>query len=110
MAMPGQRSGSTPKASPSARHLTLDDQSIFLYSDIASIYSDDITAFRNNGKIAFYQIRFAGVGQCVSHNVDSVFHHIRAWRSEEHTSELQSLMRISYAVFCFKKKNNTRIT
>src|SRR3546814_1298907 len=26
------------------------------------------------------------------------------WRSEEHTSELQSLMRISYAVFCLKKK------
>src|SRR3546814_3825873 len=29
----------------------------------------------------------------------------RAQRSEEHTSELQSLMRISYAVFCLKKKN-----
>src|SRR3546814_1565208 len=29
----------------------------------------------------------------------------RAMRSEEHTSELQSLMRISYAVFCLKKKN-----
>src|SRR3546814_9834007 len=28
------------------------------------------------------------------------------YRSEEHTSELQSLMRISYAVFCLKKKNN----
>src|SRR3546814_2462449 len=28
-------------------------------------------------------------------------------RSEEHTSELQSLMRISYAVFCLKKKNIT---
>src|SRR3546814_9625950 len=27
-------------------------------------------------------------------------------RSGEHTSELQSLMRLSYAVFCFKKKNN----
>src|SRR3546814_8289475 len=27
-------------------------------------------------------------------------------RSEEHTSELQSLMRISYAVFCLKKKNH----
>src|SRR3546814_8250271 len=27
------------------------------------------------------------------------------WRSEEHTPELQSLMRISYAVFCLKKKN-----
>src|SRR3546814_7883322 len=29
---------------------------------------------------------------------------VRQGRSEEHTSELQSLMRISYAVFCFKKK------
>src|SRR3546814_7823381 len=37
----------------------------------------------------------------------------RCSRSEEHTSELQSLMRISYAVFCLKKKktnNNTHIT
>src|SRR3546814_7407744 len=33
----------------------------------------------------------------------------RAVRSEEHTSELQSLMRISYAVFCLTKKNNTTI-
>src|SRR3546814_4172623 len=37
-------------------------------------------------------------------------HHFPAYRgalrSEEHTSELQSLMRISYAVFCLKKKNN----
>src|SRR3546814_1998113 len=30
------------------------------------------------------------------------------FRSEEHTSELQSLMRISYAVFCLKKKKQTR--
>src|SRR3546814_6317116 len=29
-------------------------------------------------------------------------------RSEEHTSELQSLMRTSYAVFCLKKKKNTK--
>src|SRR3546814_9192004 len=43
---------------------------------------------------------------------------VRAWRtrllrtlrfrSEEHTSELQSLMRISYAVFCLKKKNKLK--
>src|SRR3546814_10518627 len=32
---------------------------------------------------------------------------IQAHRSEEHTSELQSLMRISYAVFCLKKKKKT---
>src|SRR3546814_2770289 len=37
--------------------------------------------------------------------------HVRVRRSEEHTSELQSLMRISYAVFCLKKKNkNQHIT
>src|SRR3546814_6831812 len=33
---------------------------------------------------------------------------LRRRRSEEHTSELQSLMRISYAVFCLKKKTNKR--
>src|SRR3546814_8498498 len=33
---------------------------------------------------------------------------IQCGRSEEHTSELQSLMRISYAVFCLKKKMTTR--
>src|SRR3546814_6326806 len=34
-------------------------------------------------------------------------HDERLVRSEEHTSELQSLMRISYAVFCLKKKKHT---
>src|SRR3546814_9228578 len=42
--------------------------------------------------------------------ISEVLHRRRA-RSEEHTSELQSLMRISYAVFCLKKKkrNNTSL-
>src|SRR3546814_4963522 len=36
---------------------------------------------------------------------------MEAMRSDEHTSELQSLMRISYAVFCMNKKNNiTKVT
>src|SRR3546814_5010050 len=34
---------------------------------------------------------------------------LRVYRSEEHTSELQSLMRISYAVFCLKKKKYNHI-
>src|SRR3546814_3441784 len=40
------------------------------------------------------------------------FHCADPWssrRSEEHTSELQSLMRISYAVFCLKKKKTTKL-
>src|SRR3546814_7907770 len=36
--------------------------------------------------------------------------HSASPRSEEHTSELQSLMRISYAVFCLKKKSHTKRT
>src|SRR3546814_9958968 len=39
--------------------------------------------------------------------VSGVFIILSATRSEEHTSELQSLMRISYAVFCLKKKKET---
>src|SRR3546814_2389156 len=38
----------------------------------------------------------------------AMFFLLVALRSEEHTSELQSLMRISYAVFCLKKKNTIK--
>src|SRR3546814_9516096 len=38
------------------------------------------------------------------------FHQCHIMRSEEHTSELQSLMRISYAVFCLKKKKTQKKT
>src|SRR3546814_18042909 len=48
------------------------------------------------------------------HRRDHVAQGSQDWRadhrSEEHTSELQSLMRISYAVFCLKKKNTQTIT
>src|SRR3546814_7071990 len=45
-------------------------------------------------------IAFRPVGRPIAHGVDALIQQ----RSEEHTSELQSLMRISYAVFCLKKK------
>src|SRR3546814_2120101 len=47
-------------------------------------------------------------GTAVLNRDIALFHHLCARaedRSEEHTSELQSLMRISYAVFCLKKNN-----
>src|SRR3546814_3094246 len=47
--------------------------------------------------------RAAGILQCLPRTSE-----IGAERSEEHTSELQSLMRISYAVFCLKKKKTTQ--
>src|SRR3546814_2401292 len=47
-------------------------------------------------------------GSCISLSTmmraGALLKSVRARRSEEHTSELQSLMRISYAVFCLKKK------
>src|SRR3546814_7266646 len=50
-----------------------------------------------------------GPGRCTNRRTASSSPPIRA-RSEEHTSELQSLMRISYAVFCLKKKKQKRHT
>src|SRR3546814_5402561 len=51
-----------------------------------------------SGDVAISKIRLCGHSAAPS----------RSGRSEEHTSELQSLMRISYSVFCLKKKNKYR--
>src|SRR3546814_10747057 len=65
-----------PKADPAAN-----------YGSIGAVIGHEIShSFDNNGA-----------------EVDSTGK-LRNWRSEEHTSELQSLMRNSYAVFCLKKK------
>src|SRR3546814_8154578 len=48
-------------------------------------------------------------GGCRPEGIAASPHHV-PHRSEEHTSELQSLMRISYAVFCLNKKNNKQVT
>src|SRR3546814_9054042 len=54
-------------------------------------------------------INVMNLGVMVSQDefVQAAIEHKAHARSEEHTSELQSLMRISYAVFCLKKKKNT---
>src|SRR3546814_1096074 len=49
-------------------------------------------------------VEFGVIGDGVPHGAAAVFPPFARPRSEEHTSELQSLMRISYAVFCLKKK------
>src|SRR3546814_2284144 len=48
-----------------------------------------------------------GAGAAVDEDVEVVARLGGILRSEEHTSELQSLMRLSYAVFCLQKKNHT---
>src|SRR3546814_10208757 len=50
-----------------------------------------------------YTNTIEGYFSLLKRGVNGTYHHVR---SEEHTSELQSLMRIPYAVFCLKKKNH----
>src|SRR3546814_9553374 len=47
-------------------------------------------------------------GDSIDLGATSIYSRNSQMRSEEHTSELQSLMRISYAVFCLKKKKTTK--
>src|SRR3546814_5986690 len=68
--------------------------------------SEPIREFRLHGdgdRLAEHVLKAHGVGQ---RSIVDALDNPR--RSEEHTSELQSLMRISYAVFCLKKKNNNK--
>src|SRR3546814_5119091 len=58
------------------------------------------------GGEGFIMQKLEGDGWVFVHAGGTVMERQLAARSEEHTSELQSLMRISYAVFCLKKKNN----
>src|SRR3546814_10502125 len=82
-------SGSTISTSRVMHSLT------FMMTSIRSVR--EITAFGVNARKA-KPIRLPGT------KVPRFHSH----RSEEHTSELQSLMRISYAVFCLKKKNTQK--
>src|SRR3546814_1507031 len=63
--------------------------------------------------LAFLAARFLRaevIGNVLLKTSGGRLHPVHAKRSEEHTSELQSLMRISYAVFCLKKKKTTHET
>src|SRR3546814_1065943 len=61
----------------------------FIFHVVTTVYADSYSPGLVSASLLYYPVA------------------IWAGRSEEHTSELQSLMRISYAVFCLKKKNKT---
>src|SRR3546814_3451708 len=65
---------------------------------------DRLDEVRHADDIGFVEVAPVGVHR------DAAIRLAAGRRSEEHTSELQSLMRISYAVFCLKKKTNKRTT
>src|SRR3546814_3437369 len=82
---------------------------LFPYTTLFRSMFQVLTTFLYSAKSTHHFIS-ANRWRCSVHAAVSVASETRAEvtiaRSEEHTSELQSLMRISYAVFCLKKKKN----
>src|SRR3546814_8297411 len=78
-------------------------------SDLVSLVAYSTPAEALGKSIKLFQKTKTGKGTTFSQSYAASGDSSRAVvRSEEHTSELQSLMRISYAVFCLKKKNKIK--
>src|SRR3546814_9985267 len=73
-----------------------------------STLSDHLRALAAAGVVIFDRKGRSIIYRANSKTMLDLIEFMRSTRSEEHTSELQSLMRISYAVFCLKKKKNTK--
>src|SRR3546814_10917774 len=88
-------------------------------SDLGRLKAGDTVLLLGTGGVSIFALQFAtlmGARTIVTSSSDEKLERARAlgaWqtvhyrRSEEHTSELQSLMRTSYAVYCLKKKKQT---
>src|SRR3546814_10348471 len=96
------------RAEADARHILFDDEAAYALGAIvarADHHDIDFVLATTGDEL---------LGTCddiivpVPHRFGFEAARIRPRRSEEHTSELQSLMRISYAVFCLKKKTNIK--
>src|SRR3546814_6484792 len=72
--------------------------------------STPLTLVYNYGTLDAWFAHLVAQKYTPAHNLVCVVCRVCRVRSEEHTSELQSLMRISYAVFCLKKKKSKQIT
>src|SRR3546814_3614474 len=66
-------------------------------------YAEDIRVALREARVAYESVERQGIDGTIVATLGE-------GKSEEHTSELQSLMRISYAVFCLKKKNRNKST
>src|SRR3546814_9434542 len=77
------------------------------FSDIRKWFGESLDFMTKMGRwaLAALYAEWVGTFRGIGAIVRGVF---SGKRSEEHTSELQSLMRISYAVFCLQKKKNNR--
>src|SRR3546814_6228312 len=93
------------------------NDTLFPYTTLFRSTSKAQHSFRGNSGPAPLCAAGQNTGRSCPAEKDSAVRHqfrrsewLQLFRSEEHTSELQSLMRISYAVFCLKKKKQTKTT
>src|SRR3546814_2058872 len=81
----------------------------YRWTGVVGITRDNFPHIGAIGERVFYAIGYGGRGVALTHLLGKYLaRRITGDRSEEHTSKLQSLMRISYAVFCLKKKKITK--
>src|SRR3546814_8638384 len=86
---------------PVAREIVeVEDADILVRLEVIDLEGADLGIEDRDGAGVLPEAQIIELPRRPEHAVDQ--------RSEEHTSELQSLMRISYAVFCLKKKKTTR--
>src|SRR3546814_6276293 len=102
------RSQRAPRV-PSFRSLPLPVPGRIMLTE--SIIAAPLPVGRVGGKVSRDRaFPFVAIGEQLALVIQQFFARFRRIRSEENTSELQSLMRISYAVFCLKKKHKLHTT
>src|SRR3546814_4346668 len=90
------------RSQPAARSSSLVSQAVSQSAVQVSWFG--VQYVRDTRGLAARSSALGDVGEVAIQPVSEVPSHSQIGSSEEHTSELQSLMRIPYAVFCFKKK------
>src|SRR3546814_7581068 len=86
------------------RHVAISDQFLRGYAELGSDKFDFMRNLIDRNSRLFQLLQRVFSRHLISEYETGKLNTPRIVRSEEHTSELQSLMRISYAVFCLKKK------
>src|SRR3546814_6044683 len=105
---------SLPKAKPRSILVYVGENDLATGATPAEVANNVLTLLRQlradypKAHIAYLSLKPSPIRWTLWPKMAAVNMTVAARRSEEHTSELQSLMRISYAVFCLKKKKQSR--
>src|SRR3546814_2806212 len=95
------RAGETMRRQPFDERAGIEERAI---DALGGRLEDTVQTDGSGHDVISFESSSADATKCVVHCLSTNGRRRNRHRSEEHTSELQSLMRISYAVFCLKKK------